>query len=141
VPQVDTAPLRLTCPHVTGAPAIWCQSNGPKFPASRLTRLATCFHAGMLLGLLDPEDGGDSETSLDFQGTTRCYIPGDNTLHNHRCEKLKSYICSLLSVTCLLMVFLLGFHLDPEDGSDMFVRNFGRFLQNYRRSSCIVFVP
>jgi hypothetical protein len=32
-----------------------------------------------------------SETSVDFQRTTRCYIPEDRTLHNHRCENLKSY--------------------------------------------------
>jgi hypothetical protein len=33
-----------------------------------------------------------SETSGDFQQTTRCYIPEDRTLHNHLCENLKSYI-------------------------------------------------
>jgi hypothetical protein len=32
-----------------------------------------------------------SETSVDFQRTTRRYIPEDGTLHNHRCENLKSY--------------------------------------------------
>jgi hypothetical protein len=32
-----------------------------------------------------------SETSVDFQRTTRRYIPQDRTLHNHRCENLKSY--------------------------------------------------
>jgi hypothetical protein len=29
--------------------------------------------------------------SVDTQWTTRRYIPEDNTLHNHRCENLKSY--------------------------------------------------
>jgi hypothetical protein len=33
-----------------------------------------------------------SETSADTQRTTRSYIPEDSTLHNHRCENLKSYI-------------------------------------------------
>jgi hypothetical protein len=34
-----------------------------------------------------------SEKSVDFQRTTRRYIPEDSTLHkNHRCENLKSYI-------------------------------------------------
>jgi hypothetical protein len=33
-----------------------------------------------------------SETSVDFQRTTRRYIPEDGTLHNHRCKNLKSYI-------------------------------------------------
>jgi hypothetical protein len=32
-----------------------------------------------------------SETSTEFQRTTRRHIPDDNTLHNHRCENLKSY--------------------------------------------------
>jgi hypothetical protein len=33
-----------------------------------------------------------SETSVDFQRTTRCYIPEDSTLPYHRCENLKYYI-------------------------------------------------
>jgi hypothetical protein len=33
-----------------------------------------------------------SETSVDTQRTTRSYIPEDGTLHNNRCENLKSYI-------------------------------------------------
>jgi hypothetical protein len=32
-----------------------------------------------------------SETSADAQRTTRRYIPEDGTLHNKRCENLKSY--------------------------------------------------
>jgi hypothetical protein len=32
-----------------------------------------------------------SEMSVDFQRTTCCYIPEDNTLHNHSCEDLKPY--------------------------------------------------
>jgi hypothetical protein len=32
------------------------------------------------------------ETSLDFQRTTRLYILEDRTLHNHRCDNLKSYM-------------------------------------------------
>jgi hypothetical protein len=35
-----------------------------------------------------------SETSVDTQRTTRRYIPEDSTLHNHRCENLKSYLIS-----------------------------------------------
>jgi hypothetical protein len=38
-----------------------------------------------------------SETSVDFQRTTQRYIPEDGTLHNHRCENLKSYITKLFS--------------------------------------------
>jgi hypothetical protein len=33
-----------------------------------------------------------SETSVDFQRTTRSYITEYSTLHNHRCENLKSYV-------------------------------------------------
>jgi hypothetical protein len=33
-----------------------------------------------------------SETSVNFQRTTRRYIPEDSTLHNYRCENLKSYV-------------------------------------------------
>jgi hypothetical protein len=33
-----------------------------------------------------------SRTSVDTQRTTRRHIPEDDTLHNHRCENLKSYI-------------------------------------------------
>jgi hypothetical protein len=32
-----------------------------------------------------------SETSAATQRTTRRHIPEDDTLHNHRCENLKSY--------------------------------------------------
>jgi hypothetical protein len=32
-----------------------------------------------------------SETSVDTQRTTLRYIPDDGTLHNQRCENLKSY--------------------------------------------------
>jgi hypothetical protein len=32
-----------------------------------------------------------SETSVDFQRTTRRYIPEDGTLHNHRCENLNFF--------------------------------------------------
>jgi hypothetical protein len=32
-----------------------------------------------------------SETSVDFQRTTRRHTPEDSTLHYHRCENLKSY--------------------------------------------------
>jgi hypothetical protein len=37
-----------------------------------------------------------SETSVDFQRTTQRSIPEDSTLHNNRCETLKSYIYTLI---------------------------------------------
>jgi hypothetical protein len=38
------------------------------------------------------EDGSDisSETSVDFQQAAQPYIPEDRTVHNNRCENLKS---------------------------------------------------
>jgi hypothetical protein len=33
-----------------------------------------------------------SEISVVIQRITRRYIPEDDTLHNHRCENLKSYV-------------------------------------------------
>jgi hypothetical protein len=34
-----------------------------------------------------------SETSVDFQQTTWCYIPEDRTHYNHLCENLSSSYC------------------------------------------------
>jgi hypothetical protein len=45
--------------------------------------LATCFHAELIYS---------SETSVDFQQTTRRYIPEDSTFHNHRSENFKSNV-------------------------------------------------
>jgi hypothetical protein len=42
-----------------------------------------------------------SATVTGFQRTARRYFPGSSTLHNHRCENLKSYrisVCSPLNI-------------------------------------------
>jgi hypothetical protein len=39
-----------------------------------------------------------SEMSVDFQRTTRRYIPEDRNLHNHRCENIKYYIPMFVSL-------------------------------------------
>jgi hypothetical protein len=64
-----------------------------------------------------------SETSVDFQQTTRCYIPEDRTLHNHCCENLKSY--STLSV-CWISGEAVGLTLELSMQS---VRLLGEFVQ------------
>jgi hypothetical protein len=69
-------------------------SSGSKNKLSKKTAskqedlLLTCVYAGFLLGLFfDPLD--ETETSVDFQRTTLCYIPQDN--HNRSYENIKSY--------------------------------------------------
>jgi hypothetical protein len=49
------------------------------------------FLAQLIVSTLKMEAICSSETSVDTQRTTRRYIPEDGTLHNHRCENLKSY--------------------------------------------------
>jgi hypothetical protein len=44
------------------------------------------------VGSLKMEAIRSSETSGTTQRTTRRHIPGDDNLHNHRCENLRSYI-------------------------------------------------
>jgi hypothetical protein len=39
-----------------------------------------------------------SETSGTTQRTTRRHIPEEDTLQNHRCENLKSYKCTVISI-------------------------------------------
>jgi hypothetical protein len=39
-----------------------------------------------------------SEASIETQRATRCHIPEDDTLHNHRCENLKSFL-DLITLT------------------------------------------
>jgi hypothetical protein len=53
--------------------------------------LARWFLAEQFLLTLKMEAICSSKTSVDTQWTTRRYIPEDGTLHNHRCENLKSY--------------------------------------------------
>jgi hypothetical protein len=57
-------------------------------------KLATCLLDGLLnySSTLKMEAICSSETSVDTLRTTR-HIPEDDTLHNRRCENLKSYIC------------------------------------------------
>jgi hypothetical protein len=47
--------------------------------------------AKLIFSTLKMEAICSSETSVATQQTTRRHIPEDDTLHNHRCENLKSY--------------------------------------------------
>jgi hypothetical protein len=42
-------------------------------------------------------------TCSSFQQTTQCYIPEDQTLHNHCCKNLKSYMLNTLSVIAMVV--------------------------------------
>jgi hypothetical protein len=46
------------------------------------------------------------ETSVDFQWTTRRYIPKDRTLHNHRCDDMQSHPFFANCFTTILSVAL-----------------------------------
>jgi hypothetical protein len=50
-----------------------------------------------------------SETSVASQQTTRSHIPEDDTLHNHRCENLKSYILHVIQTPLLQTSSLFAF--------------------------------
>jgi hypothetical protein len=58
-------------------------------------KLATCLLAEIISSTLKMEAICPSETSVATQQTTERHIPEDDTLHNHRCENLKSYIVFL----------------------------------------------
>jgi hypothetical protein len=63
-------------------------SRAWKQVASRAFTLVSCSTYSSILNM---EAICSSETSVDFQWTTRRYIPEDRTLHNHRFENLKLY--------------------------------------------------
>jgi hypothetical protein len=56
-----------------------------------------------------------SETSVDFQRTTRRYIPEDSTLHNHCCENLKTYNLIIVHYRAIGLFWTLSFVLYVED--------------------------
>jgi hypothetical protein len=53
-----------------------------------LSRWFSCLACSSALNI---EATCSSETSVDFQRTTCCYVPKNRTVYNHRCENLKFY--------------------------------------------------
>jgi hypothetical protein len=72
----------------------WDMTPYSPLSCTRRGKLATGLLAGLLnyFSTLKMEEICSSETSGATQRTTRRHIPEDDTLHNHRCENLKSYI-------------------------------------------------
>jgi hypothetical protein len=90
---------------------------GSKFKSSRISACKQLTRRKFGL-FFEPEDGGDMflRNVVDFRCTTRRYIPQDSTLHNHRCENLRSCMrvsCSVPTKNFDLIVTivrLLGKH-------------------------------
>jgi hypothetical protein len=55
-----------------------------------------------------------SETSIDFQQSSRRYIPEERNHHNHRCENLKSYLVYFIRVCFLLISSKLNHFIPPQ---------------------------
>jgi hypothetical protein len=53
-----------------------------------------------------------SETSVDFQQTTWCYIPEDSTLHNHRDLYIHSVIRNINRFAAIFTYSLMMWHLN-----------------------------
>jgi hypothetical protein len=89
----------------------------PRKKPGRSRGQAACFSACHLLSrlvfclayssILKMEAVCSSETSVEFQRTTRRYIPEDRTLNNHRCWNLTSHV--------LAFRWLFGLPFHSED--------------------------
>jgi hypothetical protein len=79
-----------------------------------------CLLAGLLnySSTLKMEAIRSSETSGTTLRTARRHIPEDDTLQNHRCENLKSYLVLISLIVCGLFTDAVGSpeHIGPNDG-------------------------
>jgi hypothetical protein len=92
-PAVSFGPMTSQWELRSTLPVPSCLLYNPKFPASLLLCLPPPF---MLVSCstysnLKMEAIHSSVGLVDFQQTTQHYNPEDSTLHNDRCENLKSY--------------------------------------------------
>jgi hypothetical protein len=94
-----------TEPHF---PLPFCFLHINQFSGSQFILLATCLLAGLaeiISSTLKMEAICSSETSVASQQTTRRHIPEDDTLHNNRCENLKSYMFHSFTLRTMLRCF------------------------------------
>jgi hypothetical protein len=66
--------------------------NGNRVPVFCLPPACLLVLAEIISSTLKMEAICSSETSVATQQTARRHIPEDDTVHNHRCENLKSYM-------------------------------------------------
>jgi hypothetical protein len=85
------------------------------------TLLASCFMLVSYSSALKMEAVSSSETSVDFQRTTRRYIPEDRNLHTAVRTSKPLIGKHTLLAAYFMLVSLLFF---PEDGDNVFLRNF-----------------
>jgi hypothetical protein len=84
--------------------------------------MASTFLAKIISSILKMKTICSSKTSVDTQRTTRRYIPEDCTLHNHRCEKIKSYRVAIVAgkrlspLSFLLKLERIGFDVRAVQG-------------------------
>jgi hypothetical protein len=103
--------------------------QGRRMSRARNQRESRCLLDGLLnySSTLKMEAIRSSETLGATQWTTRRHIPEDDTLHNHRCENLKSYklIQSASShLNYLTSILILFFRLCLDLTSDRFFFRF-----------------
>jgi hypothetical protein len=81
--------LKAEMDHPSVATQIFITYISKKANVKQVSTLVTCLVYSATLML---EAIRSSETSVDFNRITRPYIADDRTLHNQRCENLKSCV-------------------------------------------------
>jgi hypothetical protein len=71
--------------YLPGYNAVYSGESQPTFQRNMLPSSESMTKALKMETICSPE------TSVDFQRTTRLYVPEDSTLHNHSCENLRSW--------------------------------------------------